>query len=819
MALSVLVSVAFAVQVQVKVGVGEKARADSAQLRRAESQQLLEEFRDDTSRNRRPVRRLLLTDEHLATAFKDPAAKDLLQRARVARLRQDSTLVSYDAKAYERLSVGLGVKMLGRERLAFRHEDAARVRWSRANGAWVEVTGARTVVPIATEAEGEVDTDPSMSPIPYYPGRDNLWIGSGIARAEVDDRELVHPLAIGSEAYYTFETGDSASMTLPDGTRIVLRELRIMARQPKWNVTVGSFWFDTRGAQLVRAVYRISTPMDIWAVAKEEAARERAEELADTSAAARARNANRNPNRRNEDDGPPAWVKAFMSPMKADISAITVEFGLYNQRFWLPRTQSVEGHAQAGFIRVPMSFEQTFRYESVNGTDSVPKMPAVMINPVTALRDSLRKAGTDSTVRDSLVRQARRARAAQIAKDREEQCARTGLRTQYQNRNNGTLRIAMQIPCDSTKLANSPDLPGSIYDANEQLWSTGDRDELIKSLNFALQPGWGPQMPTLEYGLALTRYNRVEGLSTGITATSALGKGYEASLGVRGSYADRQLNGEAAVWRSNGRRTLRGAVYRRLNTSDDWGNPLSFGASLAGLLYARDEGAYYRAWGGEVTSTPIAPGAIEWRFFGEQQWGDSLHSRWTLFGGGNDPRFIPNPMAIRTTHVGVGLRMRPQWGLNPEGFRTMLDIRAEAAGGDSTYGRGLADLTFTKPIGLINTALTLSGGTSAGALPPQRNFYLGGLQSVRGQNALTASGNTFWLARGEIGTRNSGARTVVFGDIGWAGDRNDISKPGRPLSGVGFGWSFLDGLIRTDISRGLYPSKQWRFDIHLDAKF
>jgi hypothetical protein len=814
MASSFLLIVAVALQGgSVTVRVGDKPQADTGAARRqAELQQILDEARDDTTRRNRPVRRIALTPEHLSTAFKDPAAKVLLERARIARLRQDSALVSYDAKAYERVSVGLGVKFLGRERLAFRHEDAARVRWSRKNGALVEVTGSRTVVPMATEADGETQADPSLSPVPYFPGRDNLWIGSGTARPEVDERELVHPLAVGAEAYYSYETGDSLSMTLPDGQVLMLRELRIAARQPKWNVTVGSFWFDERSAQLVKAAYRLSTPMDIWAVAKEENQREAAERAADTSAAPR--------RRRNNDDGPPGWVKAFMSPMKADISGITVEFGLYNQRFWLPRSQSVEGYAQASFMRVPIAFEQRFRYESVNGIDSVPPNPAARRrNPITELRDSLRKAGVDSVLRDSLVRQARRARVDSLVKERERECATSGLNTRYSTRSNGALLLAVSVPCDSARLANSPDLPGSIYDANEELWGKADRDELMKALSFGLQPGWGPTVPTLEYGLSQTRYNRVEGLSTAIAATSALGKGYEVSLTARGSYADRQLNGEFALWRSNGSRTLRAAAYRRLQASDDWGNPLSFGASLASLLYARDEGAYFRSWGGELVSTPVKPGALEWRLFAEQQWGDSVRSRWTLFGGGNDPRFIPNPMAMRSTHAGVAARLRPQWGDNPTGFRTMLDLRGEAAGGDSTYVRGLADLTVTKAFWKLSTGLTLSGGASGGALPPQRNFYLGGLQSVRGQTALTSAGNTFWLARGEIATRNTGARLGIFGDVGWAGDRADASRPGRPISGVGIGQSYLDGLLRLDLSRGLFPSKQWRFDIHLDAKF
>jgi hypothetical protein len=43
--------------------------------------------------------------------------------------------------------------------------------------------------------------------------------------------------------------------------------------------------------------------------------------------------------------------------------------------------------------------------------------------------------------------------------------------------------------------------------------------------------------------------------------------------------------------------------------------------------------------------------------------------------------------------------------------------------------------------------------------------------------------------------------------------------PGRPLSGVGVGWSLLDGLVRFDLARGLYPSRQWRLDSYLEARF
>ena len=96
------------------------------------------------------------------------------------------------------------------------------------------------------------------------------------------------------------------------------------------------------------------------------------------------------------------------------------------------------------------------------------------------------------------------------------------------------------MPCDSTALARSKDLPGSIYEPGEELFGTAERDELMKSLGFSLQPEWAPQKPTFHYGLDLTRYNRVEGFSTGLDVKHATGRGYQ-----RESGASRQLRRRA----------------------------------------------------------------------------------------------------------------------------------------------------------------------------------------------------------------------------------------------------------------------------------
>src|SRR5690606_37825164 len=135
--------------------------------------------------------RIALTPELERSAFLDTAARTLLLRARDARMRQDSALLNYDASAYQRLSVGMGFRAIGRDRLLFRTETASRVRWSRGGGAHIDLKGARSVFPSVEDGEAEMN---EATPIPYYPGREELWIGSGRARAEVDERELIHPI-------------------------------------------------------------------------------------------------------------------------------------------------------------------------------------------------------------------------------------------------------------------------------------------------------------------------------------------------------------------------------------------------------------------------------------------------------------------------------------------------------------------------------------------------------------------------------------------------------------------------------------------------
>jgi hypothetical protein len=660
----------------------------------------------------------------------------------------------------------------------------------------VDVTGARSVVPIAGRQGGHrgardpIGLEGAISPIPYFPGSETLWIGSSVARNAVDENEgIIHPLAEGAEAYYTYESGDSVSFRLPDGRTIKLRELRVRPRTPSWRLAVGSLWFDLAGGQLVRAAYRMSVPMDIKAAAEEGDPKS----FKDV----------------------PLWLKPMLFPMTAQVSAIGVEYGLYQGRFWLPRVQIGEGSAQVGFMRIPFKLEQKFQYERVNAGDPLPPIPS---SPDSARRSggavdvSIGSPGEPKAARDS----ARAARRAARMK-----CDSTGNRTFTRHREGMPNPVLVVIPCDSARLANSADLPPSIYDTSDEVLGSAETEALVaQALSMSAQARFAPQLPTV--ALANPRYNRIEGLSLGATVGQQLGDGYSLRALGRIGAADREPNVELTGARSDLRRTLSVTGYNRLVSAGDWGNPLSTGSSIAAFLFGRDEGFYYRASGVELTSTPDEPsgGAFTWSLFAEQQRTAEPRTTFSLAHAVHGSAFEPNFVAARGVFYGARTRWTNTSGLDPQGFRLFSDARLEGARGDTgSYGRLALELTGSRGIGNGAAALTVSGGSGMGVVPAQRLWYLGGAHTVRGQRPGTARGDAFWLARGEVAYGIEVVRPVAFADVGWAGDRRLWREVGRPMSGVGVGATLLDGLVRFDVARGIYPERGWRVDTYVEARF
>lgn len=848
-----------------------------------------------------------------SSAFADSATRELLFLARRARIAQDSALRGYDAKTQARITVGMGTSLLLRNKLLFRTENVSNVKWRRAQGMWIEPLASRTTVPMSKNVNVS-GVAAQLIPVPYFPGREQLWMPAtnmATVRRDVDETDgFVHPLAQGSEAYYKYQIGDSIRIKLPGGESLTLRELKVVARRPEWRSFVGSFWFDERSGSLVRAAYRLSAPLEIWNEAMADVKKDLAEAERDTTAnrAKRVKDA--------KEDQPPGWVRGIMNPMRFDISLVTVEYALYEGKFWLPRVNRAEGNTQVTFMHIPIRIEESYKYDDVDGTSPLPPMPSlasarrtsasmqicapqcedlmndddfdtriprgrrrqlvdsllqahghapVLVADTSAaarraravgdslygvLRDSVwkvivaeRHAARDSVLRvqgravpaetdssrearrvrhygDSLYRVATRTARRKV---RDAECASNGgYYTRMETRYEGALRYAVKLPCDSTVLASSKELPKSPYDPNEEAFSQRDAESLARSLGLGLQPAFGPQPLQFDYSLSQQRYNRVEGLSLGSEVKWPLGAGYTASGAARIGIADWQLNAEVRLARSNGRTTVQAAVFRRLSYTNDFGNPLSLGASLATALYGRDEGFYYRNLGGELTWVKqTGTGQISWRAFGEHHTAAQKNTNFNIANAFSSTRFmLDNIVADKGTIGGGSGEWHASYGLDPKGWQVVTDMRAEAAGGTFNYARGLADITVSRPLfWKLSFGQTASAGTASDSVPLQRQFFMGGLRTVRGQLAGTRIGNTYWLSRSELGFGSMAAKRTVFLDLGWAGDRADFTRPGRPIAGWGFGTSFFDGLFRTDVARGIYPRKGTRIDLSLGARF
>jgi len=789
------------------------AKPDSDAIRQArhDSTHAAWEKRDSLRKeHRRAKRDVLITPELMASAYRSAAARTLIDRARHSRIVQDSTLMSYDAISRERVTAKAGISAVGPERLILRTENASRVRWQRGRGAVVNVVGARTAFPMFFQGARVLEDFLEMDPVPYFPGREELPMlnGPGLT-TNSDEGIFIHPLDRGAEAYYTFEATDSIVYRLPDGSSIHLRQVDVRARKPAPDLIVGALWFDEASGQLVRAAFRPSMPMDIKKFVEDE----------DSTAF----------------QDVPGYVKPIISPMELTISAITVEYGLHEQRWWLPRLETIEGRIRIGFMRGSGSSERSFTYSSVNSGDTIPRIFAsredsLRHTPGDSLYDAARQARRDSAkayeVRVGTSRRRRDRRDDDDAFDAYH-CSGTDTTIARSMRYDGALPVQIVVPCDTLALLHSPELPPTVYSSGEETFGVAERDQLVKELTIGLQPGWDPQPVQWHYGLenSLIRYNRVEALDAGVQVSRVFGSGYTGELSARVATDQFRAYGEAHLRRGDGTRTYDLGVYSRLAYANDWGDPLSFRASLNTFILGTDLGFYYNAWGAELKSVTENGNRLTWRLFAEQQSNAPVTTNFSIPNMINGKEFTYNVVTPMTNTAGASVRLRDEVGLDPHGWRESYDVRVEGAAGRSAdssfaYGRFAFDGTVSHGLGkYLDWQIGGGAGTSVGDLTPQRNYFLGGTWTIRGQPPGIVAGDAYWLGHFELGSSFVAVRPTLFFDIGWAGSRTDWRHIGIPTSGAGIGVSFLDGLFRMDIAKAVQPSAGWTLDFSTGTRF
>jgi hypothetical protein len=324
----------------------------------------------------------------------------------------------------------------------------------------------------------------------------------------------------------------------------------------------------------------------------------------------------------------------------------------------------------------------------------------------------------------------------------------------------------------------------------------------------------------LAWGLerGLLRFNRVEGLSVGASATVPLAPTTSVDVEARIGTGDQEANVAAALLLGGEDRRWAISGYHRLKAMADTGYPFSITSSLANVLFGSDRAEYYRATGASLAYRRTGK-EVRWEIegFGEAQRPVSLGTDFFLLQPVRDDT-VRAVLEADALDVG-GARGSLAWfsGVDPNALILTGQLRGEAAGGDASYRRAGASISLAHPLpGRLAGAIELGAGSIWGDEPIQQSFFLGGGTTLRGFDQGSLRGPAFWRARAEIASGFAGARAGLFTDAGWAGARSAFSLS-DPAVAVGLGASLLDGLVRLDVARGVRRGRTWKLHFYLDG--
>ncbi|HKJ01032.1 MAG TPA: hypothetical protein VJ997_01220 [Longimicrobiales bacterium] len=698
--------------------------------------------------------------------YADETARRLHEAAMAAQVRRDDSVVEYTALVRQR--IGASLRMPLKDRTLFRSESAQRVFWHRDGMTVVQVLAAREQTPLGVDEDA---THPVLFDRAFDPLGDRLLFGFADpgdfrdGESDGDDFRFEHPLSPDFADRYRYATGDTLTLSLPDGRKVVAVELQVVPLQADVHRMTGSLWIEPGSGALVRAVYRLSEPFDAF------------RDL---------------PDLREEEDDDLKHVPGLFKPWTFELSMIAVDYALWDFDLWLPRSMRAEGVARAGVLTAPAAVDMSYEMESVvtdedeaqNGADEA-ALPWESDVPYVVDRGWSRR--TDSR----------------------------GRRT-----------VRYLVPEDPSYLATSPFLPPPIWDDAPGFTSQEELNELFSRLSDLPDAPRAAMPATFRWGLQrpdLLRYNRVEGLSLGargqIRPTTFLGP-LSLTATVRLGSGDREPDARLDATRETLRRRVTWSVFRELAPVDEDARDLGLGNSLTALLFGRDSGDYYRRSGTWLEWTPPSAERPSFRVRAYAEYHEGVEAStdfnlWHVADGAW--AFRPNRPADEGWELGGLVTVAPWWGTDPRAAQGGLELTVQGAGGDFDYARASLVARTALPLPSdFRLAVEAGAGTSWGSPPPQRMWLVGGASSLRGFAPATAVGTSFARARGEVARRFSFGAVSLFSDAGWAGDRSDAHGE-DVLASVGLGLSLVDGLLRVDGARGVRGGRDFRLEFYLDG--
>ncbi|HEV2150339.1 MAG TPA: hypothetical protein VGR37_23265 [Longimicrobiaceae bacterium] len=665
-----------------------------------------------------------------AAGWDGARAMELVRRAqeRRAETSADTALASYRADARGYVYFYLDRRDTGERTLVKTDQVALDVFWKAPAFSKQRIVGLRDEKKLPTRINYHLD---HLSVVQDNFG-DRIRLGDG---DEV--RDVLHPAAPGAERFYTYRVADSLSIRLPGaGEPVRVYELQVRPRDMGQPAFLGSVFVDQRRGDLVRMDFTFT---------------------------------------------PSSYVDRYL-----DYINISLDNGLWKERYWLPNQQRVEIRRQLPELDFPAGgvIRGTMRVSNYRFNDPIP----------------------DEFFRGPQVVAVPRAQREAFAFER-------GLYEELREEGIGPDTELAEVRRQAMALARArmlSGLPASRLDV-------GTASEVL-------------------------RYNRAEGAVVG--AGVALRPSEALTARVRGGWAfgaEHPL-AEAEVQVRRPRMELTAAGY--LHTPRDLGvSPVASGVlnTFSSLLAGEDySDPYYTSGVGLSAERALRPG---WKLGAgvrlEEHESAALASDFSVFGRFRPVRPVDEGAVLaaslgleRSGASGAGrswsLALRSEIAtMDPGGW----DVRGAMTGTGRSWTRSWAEAGWIRRWTPRDAALELGGSTgfASGSVPVQGLFYLGGRGTIPGYDLRSLAGDRFALTRATASADLAAPwlRGRVFGAAGWTrrpfGEGPWQGWPDAPGDGarasVGAGLGIFYDILRVDLARGLGAGGRWELVVETRPEF
>jgi hypothetical protein len=716
---------------------------------------------------------LLLWLQGPAPHYADSATALLIARARERHLQQDAAVRDYRATLVTRTDASVGRGAFARLFPLAVEEQTAEIAWQAPNDVKVVTVGRRSRTAFRSANISSSWTRPWF--VPRFLG-DSIRLLSG---EDFPERAAVHPLSAGAEGFYQYAINDSMTLALP-GRTVRAVGVRVTPVRADASLVAGELWLDEQTAETVRLSF-VFVGRRLWIDSIGPSARDTA--------------------RADRDD---ALAQRILR-VSADL-----EYGLYDQRYWLPYRQVVTLEVQLPWFKnfvLPVHFITTFSDVRVNQHRPI---AFTVLLPDTTQHERKRRRGAETTrCGDSLAVGEEEEQPADRAR---EACVTVGTWAGG--------RFEVDVPKDSVLLAYqgwrdslSFDLPAAdaerLDDVRRDVLTLLAR--LPDSLTGQRRFGFAVDGPA-----DIWRYNRAEGGSLGIGYEWRPGLPFVAVLAkTRYGFTDRRLQASLAVRRDGPTSRWEAVLFREMRDADRMAPGLSFANSVTALTLARDEGDYVFVAGGEVSyQRQLGSGAdltFQTRLADESPPRSLARDGFNRLLGGTGS-FAANGPVVSGRFVVASVEM--SGGGMPVEWKAGL----EGTAGDRDQGRGWIGVSGrTSPDRRLGVTLTAWAGVGGGDSVPQREFRLGGLRTLRGYPAGALRGGSAWAASLDLGVNTGTVSPVLFADAGQVAPQ--LARfAGQPAFSFGAGLSLLGGVLRLDCARPAAPKARWRVNLTLGAR-